>query len=117
VSSASSYARLDTVVHSSFFREIERMNRRHLLSVLAASSLPGCSGAARAQSESDSLTRNVTGSPAGTPGDVLGRALAASLGRLLGRSVIVENKPGAIGTIALAAVARSRPDGTTLGIH
>jgi tripartite-type tricarboxylate transporter receptor subunit TctC len=114
VSSASSYARLDTVVHSSFFREIERMNRRHLLSVLAASSLPGCSGAARAQSES--LTRIVTGSPAGTPGDVLGRALAASLGRLLGRSVIVVNKPGAIGTIALASVARSRPDGTTLGI-
>jgi hypothetical protein len=75
VSSASSYARLDTVVHSSFFREIERMNRRHLLSVLAASSLPGCSGAARAQSES--LTRIVTGSPAGTPGDVLGRGLAA----------------------------------------
>jgi len=91
------------------------MDRRHFLGAFAAS-LSAYSQATRAQGESDNLTRIVTGSPAGTPGDVLGRALSGPLGRLLGRAVIVENRPGAIGTIALASVARSKPDGTTIGI-
>jgi tripartite-type tricarboxylate transporter receptor subunit TctC len=92
------------------------MERRTFLSGLAASTLPVWHGAARAQADADGVVRIVTGSPAGTPGDVLGRALAGPLGALLGRTVIVENKPGAIGTLALASVARSRPDGTTMGI-
>ena len=57
----------------------------------------------------------VGGAP-GTPGDVVARAISAPLGAELGQSVVVENRPGAAGTVALAAVARGRPDGQLLGV-
>jgi tripartite-type tricarboxylate transporter receptor subunit TctC len=46
--------------------------------------------------------------------DILARSLNAELGAALGRSVIVENRPGAGGTVGTGSVARSAPDGTTL---
>ncbi len=52
-----------------------------------------------------------------TPGsatDVTARALAAVMTRNIGQTVIVENKPGAGGTIGAAQVARAAPDGYTL---
>ena len=52
-----------------------------------------------------------------TPGsatDVTARALAAVMTRKIGQTVIVENKPGAGGTIGAAQVARAAPDGYTL---
>jgi tripartite-type tricarboxylate transporter receptor subunit TctC len=46
--------------------------------------------------------------------DVVARPLAVELGKRLGVSVIVENKGGASGNIAMSYVANSRPDGYTL---
>lgn len=46
--------------------------------------------------------------------DVLGRVLAESMGRQLGVSIVVENKPGATGTIGYAGVAKAEPDGYTI---
>ena len=46
--------------------------------------------------------------------DVLGRSIAQRLTQALGTQVIVDNKPGATGTIGAAFVARAAPDGTTL---
>jgi len=46
--------------------------------------------------------------------DVTARLLATKLSEKLGQSVIVENRPGAGGMIATAAVARSAPDGYTM---
>ncbi len=60
--------------------------------------------------------RIVTGGPPGTPGDVVARLVAEPLSTRLGHPVVVENRPGAITTIALAAVARAQPDGRTLGV-
>jgi tripartite-type tricarboxylate transporter receptor subunit TctC len=54
--------------------------------------------------------------PAGSSIDVLGRVLAEPMRLSLGQSVVVENMPGAGGTIATAAVSRAPPDGHTLGI-
>jgi tripartite-type tricarboxylate transporter receptor subunit TctC len=58
----------------------------------------------------------VVGSPAGTPGDVVARAISGPLASELGQPVVVENRPGAIGTVAIGAVARSRPDSPMLGV-
>jgi tripartite-type tricarboxylate transporter receptor subunit TctC len=46
--------------------------------------------------------------------DILGRTLAKYLAEALGQAVVVDNQPGATGTIGSRAVARSAPDGYTL---
>lgn len=53
---------------------------------------------------------------AGGPTDVVARSLADTLGRTLGGTIIVENKPGAGGSLGSAQVARSAADGYTLGV-
>ena len=54
------------------------------------------------------------GFAAGGPPDVVLRQIAARLEKALGVAVIVENRPGASGTLAAAAVSRAEPDGYTL---
>ena len=53
---------------------------------------------------------------AGGPTDVLARAIAPKLSEALGVPVIVENKLGAGGSLALDAVAKAAPDGYTIGM-
>ncbi|MEO7336122.1 MAG: tripartite tricarboxylate transporter substrate binding protein [Caldimonas sp.] len=52
-----------------------------------------------------------------TPGgssDILARAIAPKLGQALGRTVILDNRPGAGGSLGAAEAARAEPDGNTL---
>jgi tripartite-type tricarboxylate transporter receptor subunit TctC len=56
----------------------------------------------------------VVGFPAGGPVDTVARVIGESLSRRLGQQIVVENKPGATGTIAAAQVAHAAPDGYTL---
>jgi tripartite-type tricarboxylate transporter receptor subunit TctC len=51
---------------------------------------------------------------AGGPNDTAGRVVAQRLSAILGQSIVIENRAGAGGTIANAAVARAAPDGYTL---
>ncbi len=53
---------------------------------------------------------------AGGGGDVLGRILADRMGKRLNQSIVVENKPGAAGTIGTHTVATSPADGYTITI-
>ena len=53
---------------------------------------------------------------AGGPTDLLARIIGERMGKELGQQFIIENVTGAAGTIAMAKVARSAPDGYTIGI-
>ena len=58
--------------------------------------------------------RIVVGYPPGGSGDFTTRLIADELGKELGATIIVENKPGAGGSIASEFVAKSAPDGYTI---
>jgi len=63
----------------------------------------------------DRPIRYVLGSAPGGGPDVAARIIMAELGRQMGQQVIVENRPGASGTIGLDIIARATPDGYTIG--
>jgi tripartite-type tricarboxylate transporter receptor subunit TctC len=52
----------------------------------------------------------------GATGDIGGRLYGEELGKSLGQTVVIDNKTGAGGTIAMADLARAAPDGYTLGV-
>ena len=72
------------------------------------------SAAAAAQGYPNRPIRLVVGYPPGGSGDFTTRLIADELGKELGATIIVENKPGAGGSIASEFVAKSAPDGYTL---
>ncbi len=59
--------------------------------------------------------RLIVGMPPGGVVDTIARTLAQGLERRVGRPVVVENRTGATGNIAVEALARAAPDGDTLG--
>ena len=71
--------------------------------------------AAAAQFPSRPLTIIVPIPPGGAP-DIAARVIADKLSQSIGQPVVVENKTGANGNIANEFVARSQPDGHTLGL-
>jgi tripartite-type tricarboxylate transporter receptor subunit TctC len=66
--------------------------------------------------QGDKVIKLVIGFPAGQATDIVTRLVADRLREPLGQTVIVDNKPGQGGSIALGQVARAAPDGTTLVI-
>lgn len=54
--------------------------------------------------------------PAGSIADLVARIVAAKLSDRLGQPIIIDNRPGASGSIGAEAVARAAPDGYTMGL-
>jgi tripartite-type tricarboxylate transporter receptor subunit TctC len=88
----------------------QQLHRRLLI---AAATL-AAAGASFAQAWPAKPITIVNGYPAGGDSDAMARVYAEKLGARLGQQVIVDNRPGASGTIAAAAVARAPADGYTL---
>jgi tripartite-type tricarboxylate transporter receptor subunit TctC len=70
--------------------------------------------AARADEFPKHPLKLLVGAPAGGTTDTIARAIADPMAAALKQPVLVENRPGAGGNLAAAAVARSAPDGYTL---
>jgi len=90
--------------------------RRHLI----AAALALCAfGSVQAQGEwpRGQTVRMVVPFTAGSGTDIVARLVAEKLGPALGTSVIVDNKPGAGGTVGAALVAKAPADGMTFLIH
>ena len=93
----------------SFFPSRRRALAAAAILALGATALP-----ASAQAWPDKPIKIVVGFAPGGFTDVLARLLGQKLTERLGQSVIVENKPGAAGTLGADQVAKARPDGYTL---
>jgi tripartite-type tricarboxylate transporter receptor subunit TctC len=92
------------------------LRRRTVLSALAAgaaaTTLPLH---AQAEWRPNRPIRLLNGFAAGGSGDLVSRIIADGLKNILGQPVVVETRAGASGFIAAEAVARSAPDGYTIG--
>lgn len=92
------------------------MKSRTFLKALAlGAALAAGAGSALAQSAyPDKPVRMIVPFPAGSATDQAARVMAQQLQGALGQSFVVDNKPGAGGSIAASEVIRSAPDGYTL---
>lgn len=84
--------------------------------VAAALALCSPSLAQNAADYPNSTIRIVIGFSPGGGSDVTGRAVGDKLAERWGKSVVIENKTGAQGNLAMALVAKSPPDGYTLAV-
>ena len=87
------------------------MQRRHLLQSAAALAVPGL---ASAQVFPNKPIKLVIAFPAGGPTDITMRSLADNASKILSQTVIVENKPGAGGTLPAQQLQSAAADGYTV---
>ncbi|MEA2870326.1 MAG: putative tricarboxylic transport rane protein [Hyphomicrobiales bacterium] len=73
-------------------------------------------GAAHAETYPSRPITLLVPAAAGGGNDTVSRVVAEKMGKLLGQQIVIENRPGAGGSLAARQVARSEPDGYTIGI-
>jgi len=89
--------------------------KRLLLATVAALSLTAMSvTVAQAQDYPSKPIKIVVPFTAGSATDIMARIVGEKLGASMGQPVVVENRPGAGGTLGATQVAKSEPDGYTL---
>ena len=82
--------------------------------VVAFAVAAGIVGIAAAQEFPSRPIKLIIGFGAGGLGDTAGRAIAQHMSTAIGKPVVVENMPGAGGSLAASTLARSEPDGHTM---
>jgi tripartite-type tricarboxylate transporter receptor subunit TctC len=92
------------------------ITRRQALLASAALMALGAARDARAQDYPSKPVRLIVGGAAGSVPDTLARLTGERLAAALGQPVIVENRPGAAGAIAIAGMLAAEPDGHTLAL-
>ena len=94
------------------------MKRRQWLGMTILVALSGIMTplAGQAQTPSGKTIRLVVPFPPGGATDITARVLAEPMSKVLNQPVVVENKGGAGGSIGMADVAKSAPDGLTYGM-
>ena len=90
--------------------------KRYLQAFLAVVGLAAIHGTALAQSYPQRPVKLLLGGAPGSVPDTLARPVAERLAVALGQPVVVDNRPGAAGSIAMQALAKSAPDGHTLAL-
>ena len=94
------------------------MERRVLLTAIVAASVAVSPLSAMAQPAYPTKPITVVVPfAAGGPTDTVARVMAQAMTKPMGQTVVVENKPGAGGTIAAEYVAKANPDGYTVLLH
>src|SRR5262245_32829809 len=83
---------------------------------LAALLLVLCISSAAAQDYPSRPITIVVSTAAGGGNDIMARVIGERMSRTLGQQIVVENRPGAGGTTATRQIAKSAPDGYTLGL-
>ncbi len=83
---------------------------------VAACALLAAAGVAMAQGFPEREVTLIVNYGAGGNTDVASRALAQGMEGPLGKPIIVQNKPGALGTVAPAFLAKQKPDGYQVGV-
>ena len=90
-------------------------SRRDVLAVLVPLlAAPAVLSSAAAEFHPSGIMRIVAAAAAGTPSDIVSRLVANELSRAEGWRVVVEDKPGALQSLAQAEVLRQPADGYTL---
>ena len=90
------------------------MQRRHLIQSAAALAVSSLGQQANAQAFPSKPIKLVIAFPAGGPTDITMRSLADNASKILGQAVIVENKPGAGGTLPAQQLQSAAADGYTV---
>lgn len=85
--------------------------------LVALATISAAAGEACAQQYPTQDIQFICAFPPGSGSDVLVRYFAEKVRPLTGRNIIVINRPGAAGNIAMESVARSKPDGYTVYVH
>src|SRR5712692_7563674 len=106
--------RADIIAERPPTREVT-MDRRALIGALTAWSL--IPAAAWAQGFPAKPIKLIVPFPAGGPADLFARALGGGMSAELGQQIVIENRAGASGLTGVDALAKSAPDGYTIGLN
>ncbi len=97
-------------------QSIKTMRRRITLAaaLTGATAALGLPGTAMAQEFPTKPIRLLVPFATGGTSEIVARTIATEMGKVLGQNIIVENKPGGAGTIAMADTLKAPPDGYTM---